>query len=181
MVQYWFLHTQICEKGLFCALLFFFALSLYKNLWCAKINKIKLHEAFDWKLRQIEIFHNCVAFAWPGFPGLLKQRNKMKLWLKLKYMTLLWKTVVLLETCLEYWYCPIVLLYICKYISGPNVDLLCIRQLDNTPFVKIMQSFTLMENTYNKYWIGVSEIFGAFFLKKVSFSAKIRCCPNVLD
>ena len=65
-------------------------------------------------------------------------------------MTLLWKTAVLLKTSLEHWYFSVILLYFFKYISGPNVDLLCIRQLGTAPFVKILQSFTLIQNTYNR-------------------------------
>ena len=32
-------------------------------------------------------------------------------------------------------------------LLGPNIDLLCIRQLDAAPFCKIIQSFALMQNT----------------------------------
>ena len=48
------------------------------------------------------------------------------------------------------------------------------------PFVKIMQSFILMQNTYKKDWIGSSEIFGAFFFfQEGPFLANIGHCPNI--
>ena len=33
------------------------------------------------------------------------------------------------------------------HYAGPSLDLLCVRQSDAAPFVKIMQSFLLMQNT----------------------------------
>ena len=49
-------------------------------------------------------------------------------------------------------------------------------------FAKIMQSFILMQNLQNLYWIEGGDIFGAlFFFKKVFFLANIGCCHNVLD
>ena len=37
------------------------------------------------------------------------------------------------------------------------------RQLDVAPYVKIMQSFMLMQGTWKRDWIGGCEIFGALF------------------
>ena len=34
------------------------------------------------------------------------------------------------------------------------------------PFVKIMQSFLLMQNTWKRNWIGGGEIFGSPFIQK---------------
>ena len=43
--------------------------------------------------------------------------------------------------------------------TGPNLDLLCILQSDAAPFVKIMQSFNLMQNTQKGGSTGGGEIF----------------------
>ena len=38
-----------------------------------------------------------------------------------------------------------------------------------SPFVKIMQSFILLQNTEKRDWIGGGEIFGALFSQKWTF------------
>ena len=51
--------------------------------------------------------------------------------------------------------------------TGPNLGLLCVRQSDAAPiFLKIMQSFILIQNTYKRCLIGGGEIFVALFSKK---------------
>ena len=36
--------------------------------------------------------------------------------------------------------------------SGPNLDLFCVKQSGAAPFVKIMQSFILMQKGLNRGW-----------------------------
>ena len=48
-------------------------------------------------------------------------------------------------------------------------------------FVKIMQSFILMQNTKKRNLIACGEIFGSLFSKKQPILANIESCPDFLD
>ena len=48
--------------------------------------------------------------------------------------------------------------------SGPKLDLLCDSRVLH-PFVKIIQSFILMQNTKKRDLIGRGENFGSLFFK----------------
>ena len=66
-------------------------------------------------------------------------------------------------------------------ILGPNLDLLCIRQLDAVPFggnyAKLYFDAIHLEKKLNR----VHEIVGVPFFIKVPFLANIGRCPNFLD
>ena len=74
-------------------------------------------------------------------------------------------------------------------ITGHILDLYCVQLLNTTPFSKILKSFILMQNTYKRAWTGGrDEIFGAIFIKKVSFFhkkvpflANMEHCPKFLE
>ena len=53
--------------------------------------------------------------------------------------------------------------------SGPNLDLLWVRQSDAVPFLKTTQSFILIQNTQKRCKIGGGEICGALFFKNCPF------------
>ena len=48
-------------------------------------------------------------------------------------------------------------------------------------YIKIIQSFILIQNTKKQVWIGGGKIYTALFFKKVPFPVNIGHCPNFLD
>ena len=46
------------------------------------------------------------------------------------------------------------------------------------PFVKIMQSFILMQNTKKRYWLVGGEIFGALLFKKKCLFGQYQTLPQ---
>ena len=67
-------------------------------------------------------------------------------------------------------------------LTGPNLDLLCVQQSNAAPFcenyAKLYFDVKHLEKGLNR-WCETFDVF--FFLKKKTFLANIRCCPNFLD
>ena len=66
-------------------------------------------------------------------------------------------------------------------VSGTNLDLLCISQLDAAPIFENYAELYFDATPRKGIECEVVKFLVPLFSKKVSFLANIGCCPNFLD